>query len=101
MSRQLSSQFVRENVSIGMVPIADLTYGRSVRYSLVMPITGQDLRTERRRSEITVTTIAALMGVSRQTVHALEKSIVLTPDRELQYRRALAAAIAAASDRVA
>lgn len=66
-----------------------------------MPITGRDLRSERRRAEITVVEIAARMGVSRQTVHALERSAVLTVDREVEYRRALAAAIEAARERVA
>lgn len=66
-----------------------------------MPITGPDLRAERRRFDVHVTDIAARMGVSRQTIHAMEKSAELNPERELQYRRALAAAIAAASERVA
>ena len=66
-----------------------------------MPITGLDLRQERRRFDVKVTEIAARMGVSRQTVHTLEKSATLTAERELQYRRALAAAIAAANERVA
>ena len=66
-----------------------------------MPITGLDLRAERRRAEVTVVEIAARMGVSRQTVHALERSAVLTVNREVEYRRALAAAIAAARERVA
>lgn len=66
-----------------------------------MPITGLDLRAERRRAEVTVVEIAARMGVSRQTVHALERSAILTVDREVEYRRALAAAITAARERVA
>jgi transcriptional regulator with XRE-family HTH domain len=66
-----------------------------------MPITGLDLRAERRRAEITVVEIAARMGVSRATVHTLERSAVITPARELQYRRSLADAIAAARDEVA
>lgn len=66
-----------------------------------MPITGPDLRAERRRAEVTVTDIAARMGVSRQTVHVLERSPVPNADRELQYRRALAAAIEAARESVA
>lgn len=66
-----------------------------------MPITGLDLRAERRRNEITATEIAARMGISRATIHTLEKSAVITVERELQYRRALAAAIVAASERVA
>jgi DNA-binding XRE family transcriptional regulator len=66
-----------------------------------MPITGPDLRAERRRAEITVTEIAARMKLSRQTIHALEKSVDPSPERELQYRRALAAAIESARERVA
>jgi len=66
-----------------------------------MPITGLDLRAERRRAEITATEIAARMGISRATIHVLEKSAVITVEREVQYRRALADAIVAARDRVA
>jgi predicted transcriptional regulator len=66
-----------------------------------MPITGPDLRGERRLADITVTDIAARMGVSRWTVHVLEKSAVVTIEREAQFRRALAAAIVAAKERVA
>lgn len=66
-----------------------------------MPITGLDLRSERRRAEITVVDLAARMGLSRQTVHSLERSAVLTVEREVQYRRALAAAIMAARESVA
>jgi DNA-binding XRE family transcriptional regulator len=66
-----------------------------------MPITGLDLRTERRRADITVVDIASRMGVSRQTVHTLERSAVLTVEREVQYRRALSAAIVAAREAVA
>jgi DNA-binding XRE family transcriptional regulator len=66
-----------------------------------MPITGLDLRAERRRAEVTVVDIAARMGVSRQTVHTLERAATMTTERELQYRRALAAAISAATEKVA
>jgi DNA-binding XRE family transcriptional regulator len=66
-----------------------------------MPITGLDLRAERRRAEITVVEIAKRMRVSRQTVHALENTALPSPIRELQYRRALAAAIEAAREGVA
>lgn len=66
-----------------------------------MPITGLDLRAERRLAEITATEIAARMGISRATIHTLEKSAVITVERESQYRRALADAIVAAQERVA
>lgn len=66
-----------------------------------MPITGLDLRAERRRADITVTDIAARMGISRQTVHVLEKSAVIKVEREAGYRRALSAAIQAAREAVA
>jgi transcriptional regulator with XRE-family HTH domain len=42
-----------------------------------MAITGPDLRRERRIAEITATEIAARMGVSRATLHTLEKSVVI------------------------
>lgn len=41
------------------------------------------------------------MGVSRWTVHVLEKSAVVDLDRLAQYRAALDAAIVAAKERVA
>ena len=66
-----------------------------------MPITGLDLRAERRRNEITATEIASRMGISRATIHTLEKSAVITVEREVQYRRALSDAIVAAQARVA
>jgi DNA-binding XRE family transcriptional regulator len=66
-----------------------------------MPITGLDLRLERRMADITATEIAARMGLSRATIHTLEKSAVITVERERQYRRALADAIVAAREKVA
>jgi DNA-binding XRE family transcriptional regulator len=66
-----------------------------------MAVTGPDLRRERRLAEITATEIAKRMGVSRFTVHNLEKAAVLTVERELQYRRCLSDAIVAARERVA
>lgn len=66
-----------------------------------MPITGQDLRSERRAADITVTEIAARMGLSRWTVHVMEKSAVLTVERVSQYRAALDAAKLAAKEKVA
>ena len=66
-----------------------------------MPITGLDLRAERRAADITVTDLAARMGLSRQSVHVLEKSAVVTVERVAQYRRALADAIEASREKIA
>jgi hypothetical protein len=66
-----------------------------------MPITGPDLRVERRAADITVTDGAARMGLSRQSVHTLERSAVLTVERVQQYRAALADAIVASKEKVA
>jgi transcriptional regulator with XRE-family HTH domain len=66
-----------------------------------MPITGLDLRSERRAADITVTDVAARMGLSRATVHVIEKSAVLTIERVAAYRAALADAIVASKERVA
>lgn len=66
-----------------------------------MPITGLDLRSERRAADITVVDIAARMGLSRQAVHTLERSAVITVERVSQYRQALADAIVASQARVA
>lgn len=66
-----------------------------------MPITGLDLRTERRLAEVTVVEIAARMGLSRQAIHALERSAAVTVERVEQYRKALADAIVASQEKVA
>jgi transcriptional regulator with XRE-family HTH domain len=66
-----------------------------------MPISGLDLRVERRAADITLTEVAARMGLSRQTVHTLEKSAVLSVERVAQYRAALADAIVASKEKVA
>lgn len=66
-----------------------------------MPITGLDLRSERRSADITVVDIAARMGLSRQAVHALERSAIVTVERVTQYRQALTDAIEASRSRVA
>jgi transcriptional regulator with XRE-family HTH domain len=60
-----------------------------------MPTTGPHLRAERRAEDITVVDIAARMGVTRQTVHALERSAIVWKDQALLYRKALADAKAA------
>lgn len=66
-----------------------------------MPITGLDLRSERRAADITVVDVAARMGLSRQTVHNLERAAVLTIEQVAQYRAALADAIVASREKVA
>lgn len=66
-----------------------------------MPVSGPDLRAERRLADVTVTAVAARMGLSRQAVHVLERSAVLTVERVEQYRRALAAAIEASRKAIA
>lgn len=66
-----------------------------------MPVNGPDLRAERRAADITVTDVAARMGLSRQAVHVLERSAVLTVERVVQFRQALADAIEASRKRVA
>ena len=66
-----------------------------------MPITGLDLRSERRSANVTVVDVAARMGLSRQAVHVLERSAVITTEREAQYRRALGDAIEASKEKVA
>jgi transcriptional regulator with XRE-family HTH domain len=66
-----------------------------------MPINGLDLRSERRSADITVVEIAARMGLSRQAVHALERSAVITTERVAQYRAALADAIVASTEKIA
>lgn len=54
-----------------------------------MHTTGRALRIERMTSDVTVTAVAARMGLSRQTLWALERSAVVRPDRAQQYRDAL------------
>ncbi len=66
-----------------------------------MPITGLDLRAERRAADITVTDIAARMRLSRQAVHAMERSAVATVERVGLYRAALHDAIVASQGRIA
>lgn len=56
-----------------------------------MPTTsGIDLKVERVRAHVTVTTLAARMGLSRQSVHAIERSATVPQDRADQYRARLA-----------
>jgi transcriptional regulator with XRE-family HTH domain len=67
-----------------------------------MPLTGRELRAERRLADITQVDLAARMGVSRMTVWSIESGrVVLTPDRIRAYHAALHDAIVAAKERVA
>lgn len=66
-----------------------------------MPITGLDLRAERRAANVTVVAIAARMGLSRQTVHVLERSAVITVEQASAYRAALRDATETARAQVA
>lgn len=66
-----------------------------------MPITGLDLRAERRAADITVIDIAARMRLSRQAVHAMERSAIVTVERVDLYRSALRDAIMASEARIA
>ncbi len=63
--------------------------------------TGPDLRVERRAAEVTTVDLASRMGVSRQTLWALERSAIVTADRAQQYRAALADAIETSKERIA
>lgn len=66
-----------------------------------MPITGLDLRAERRAADITVVEIATRMGLSRQAVHNLERSVVITVERAAAYRAAIHDATVASKAQVA
>ena len=66
-----------------------------------MPTTGPDLRAERRTADVTATELSRRLGVSRQTVHAIESRAVLTVEQVEQYRAALGDAIEASRRKVA
>ena len=54
-----------------------------------MPLTGRDLRQERRLADITATALAAQMGISRQSLWVIEKSAQVDIGRVHQYLDAL------------
>lgn len=54
-----------------------------------MNVTGMDLKVERVRARVTITILSARMGLSRQAIHATERSAVVPPDRVAAYRAAL------------
>jgi hypothetical protein len=58
------------------------------------PVSGPDLRAERRAAEVTVIAVAKRMKLSRQSVHTLEGSHEVPPQRVAQYRAALQDVIA-------
>lgn len=57
--------------------------------------TGLDLKLERVRARLTVTAVAAQMGLSRQSVHGIERAADPGPERVRQHRVAVAAIRAA------
>jgi transcriptional regulator with XRE-family HTH domain len=58
-----------------------------------MQISGKELRVQRTTADITVTALAARMGLSRQSVWVLERSAIVSPQRAEQYCAALRDAI--------
>jgi len=54
-----------------------------------MPTRGPTLRRERRLADVTATAVAAALGVSRQTLWAIERSVDVTPERVAAYRAAV------------
>lgn len=54
-------------------------------------VTGPDLRRERRAADLTVIAVASRMGLSRQSVHNLERAAQPALERVEQYRQALSA----------
>lgn len=63
-----------------------------------MPTSGRELRLERVTADVTVTALAARMGLSRQSVWVIERQAVVSPTRAEQYRASLRAVIEAARD---
>lgn len=53
--------------------------------------TGKSLKMARVRADVTQLQVAAAMGLSRQSVYAIERAPVVNPEREAQYRAALSA----------
>ena len=59
-----------------------------------MAVTGPELRKERLTADVKVTAVAARMGLSRQSVHAIENAAAPDPERVNAYRDAVAAEVA-------
>lgn len=60
------------------------------RYSPAMTTTGKELRLARVAADLTITEVAARIGISRQSLWAIERMAVVDPNRAIQYRAALA-----------
>lgn len=57
-----------------------------------MPVTGPVLRDERKDAKVvTVTAVAARMGLSRQAVHRLEGAATVADEQATAYREAVTA----------
>lgn len=54
-----------------------------------MPIKGMDLRVARTRAGLTMTALAAQMGLSRQTLWADERAATVDPERARKYLEAV------------
>jgi transcriptional regulator with XRE-family HTH domain len=54
-----------------------------------MPTAGTTLKVERTRAGVTITALAARMGVSRQTLWGIERAGKVSNERTDQYRAAL------------
>lgn len=59
-----------------------------------MPTTGPQLRKERLAADVKVTAVAARMGLSRQTVHGIERAAEPEADHVIGFREAVAAEVA-------
>lgn len=62
-------------------------------YIRVMPTTGMELRVARTRAGLTMTELAARMGLSRQTLWADERAATVDPERARRYLEAVAALV--------
>jgi transcriptional regulator with XRE-family HTH domain len=54
-----------------------------------MPTAGKTLKVERVRANVTITAVAARMGLSRTTLWVLERSAAVDAERAAAYRAAL------------
>lgn len=56
-----------------------------------MPTSGPTLRRERLLANVSATAVAAKMGLSRQALWAVERSVKVTPERVVAFREAVKA----------